>query len=117
MNTEVKEKWLNALRSGEYRQGTAFLKRGEALCCLGVLCDLFIKDGGKAHWEVIDGKYFSNIVVDDNNVREYKVLPSIIQNWAGLKEANPATSTYSLALLNDKGDTFEQIADVIETQL
>lgn len=44
MNPEVKALWLNALRSGEYQQGTGKLKQtyggDQRYCCLGVLCDL-----------------------------------------------------------------------------
>ncbi len=39
MNQEVKQKWLEALRSKRYTQGRGALRRGQAYCCLGVLCD------------------------------------------------------------------------------
>lgn len=35
---EIKQKWLDALRSGEYKQGKGRLRDGNgAYCCLGVL--------------------------------------------------------------------------------
>lgn len=39
MSKILKKKWLNALRSGKFKQGRAILrnKNGE-YCCLGVLC-------------------------------------------------------------------------------
>lgn len=41
--------WVKALRSGEYKQGYGYLhyKRGgkDKFCCLGVLCDLAVKNG------------------------------------------------------------------------
>lgn len=45
MNKELKKKWVEALRSGKYQQGTNYLKqRGESgvirHCCLGVLCEI-----------------------------------------------------------------------------
>jgi hypothetical protein len=44
MKTELKQKWLAALRSGEYRQGMRNLKynqEGEVYhCCLGVLAEM-----------------------------------------------------------------------------
>lgn len=51
MNPEIKEKWLAALRSGEYKQTRGALFRPRRLddvkpifpagyCCLGVLCDV-----------------------------------------------------------------------------
>lgn len=41
MNATEKRKWVLALRSGEYKQGLAFLRHspphgGETFCCLGV---------------------------------------------------------------------------------
>lgn len=50
---EVFDLWLNALRSGQYQQGFGRLKEGNNFCCLGVVCDLAAKDGGK-HWRYID---------------------------------------------------------------
>ena len=45
MDKEVKEKWLKALRSGEYAQGKGALCakhpiEGIVHCCLGVLCEV-----------------------------------------------------------------------------
>lgn len=40
MKQEWKEKWVKALRSGEYEQGREWLKRNGKFCCLGVLCDI-----------------------------------------------------------------------------
>jgi hypothetical protein len=37
MPKELKQKWLDALRSGEYKQATGALKNGNGYCCLGVL--------------------------------------------------------------------------------
>lgn len=34
------DKWLTALRSGEYEQGYGQLYEEEKYCCLGVLCEL-----------------------------------------------------------------------------
>lgn len=43
MNKTAKKKWLKALRSEDYKQGTGCLKRvnenGATYCCLGVLMD------------------------------------------------------------------------------
>lgn len=49
MDIVWKKKWIEALRSGKYKQGRAALKevRGKTAkyCCLGVLCDLAARDG------------------------------------------------------------------------
>jgi hypothetical protein len=36
--TELQEKWLKALESGEYKQGQFALYRNGSYCCLGVAC-------------------------------------------------------------------------------
>ena len=52
MNPEVKKKWTSALRNGEYTQARNALTTDGSFCCLGVLCDLYIKENPtKAHWE------------------------------------------------------------------
>lgn len=43
MNAEIKAKWLEALRSGNYKQGRIFLKKCAGVtkhCCLGVLAEV-----------------------------------------------------------------------------
>jgi hypothetical protein len=44
MKAELKKRWVEALRSGWYRQGRGCLRRNnkgaDEHCCLGVLCDL-----------------------------------------------------------------------------
>ena len=40
MDTELKKKWVAALRSGQYQQGKGYLKKDGRYCCLGVLCSV-----------------------------------------------------------------------------
>lgn len=42
MEPELKKKWVDALRSGEYKQGRTYLRRRKdnTFCCLGVLCEV-----------------------------------------------------------------------------
>lgn len=40
MDATLKAKWVEALRSGEYRQTVGSLKCGDSYCCLGVLAVL-----------------------------------------------------------------------------
>jgi hypothetical protein len=40
MDAELKQKWIAALRSGKYPQGTGYLQTADGFCCLGVLCDV-----------------------------------------------------------------------------
>jgi hypothetical protein len=46
VNKELEDAWVEALRSGEYEQGTGCLKSTEGqYCCLGVLGEVLAKTG------------------------------------------------------------------------
>lgn len=54
MQTEIKQKWCEALRSDKYKQGMYALRNSnDEYCCLGVLCDIIDRDG----WELLDTEY------------------------------------------------------------
>lgn len=108
MNQEVKTKWIQALRSGKYKQGFGVLRGEDCYCCLGVLCDL----NEDTDWEVLDNPV-ENIYkpFPDNS---YICLPNKISEWAEIT----ARQEDVLATLNDTARyTFEQIADYIEENL
>lgn len=44
MQPKLKQKWIEALRSGKYVQTHSHLNNPDGYCCLGVLCDIIIKD-------------------------------------------------------------------------
>ena len=123
MNQYVKNKWITALRSGEYKQTGGRLREGDCYCCLGVLTDLYDKDNQSDHqyWHEEDGKYGYS---SDGCIAE-AILPESVMKWAGLEEYNPTVreermgkSLTLLAYLNDNEDLdFNQLADIIETQL
>lgn len=62
MNKELKQKWVAALRSGEYKQGKGKLlyhENGEtSYCCLGVLCEVAKFDPAIWHRKNILGECF-----------------------------------------------------------
>lgn len=100
MNARIKQLWLAALRSGEYRQTTRQLKREAGFCCLGVLCDLHSKDMGDT-W--FGSEYLG----------KSRYPPEIVLSWAELSQQGENL----LAWNNDHGATFEEIADIIEREL
>lgn len=102
MNETVKVNWLEALRSGKYKQGQCRLRQKDgSLCCLGVLCDVLDPNG----WDD-DDQYGYRWGWDVKSAAE---VPSAVQKEIGL----PGQST--LMEMNDtEGKTFEQIADWIE---
>lgn len=100
-----KAKWVAALRSGRYSQGKGALKwQSGKVCCLGVLCDLvdpkgWVPTGG-------GGQCFVHEACSG--------LPS--ERIGKLVDLDYSQSS-KLAGLNDRGDTFEQIAAYIERHL
>lgn len=123
MNARIKARWLKALRSGKYRQGTGHLKKttitGEARhCCLGVLCELAMRSKVIAP-SVAAHDGISRIHQFDGNTG---FLPLSVIEWAGLTDYDPDVSTKQglatcLSHLNDSGKSFKQIANIIEQQL
>ena len=111
------KKWVAALRSGAYRQTQGELNDEKGFCCLGVACDLYEKETGeKLRRADFDGTkscfYFGTDLDSHEQVRA----------WLGLQEGNGGFNevidgTCSLVGLNDNlGFTFEQLADVIESE-
>lgn len=117
INVKNGRKWVRALRSGEYVQGTAQLRTGgpDAFkhCCLGVATDLY--DPELCNQSACHG-----------------VMPGEVADWLGLTDLDPylyvgeaeaprgrgltrTTEEQHASVLNDSWDfTFEQIADAIE---
>lgn len=109
MNSEVKKKWVEALRSGTYEQGTDVLRFDNNYCCLGVLCDLYAIEKSESWDELPDGSYqfYGNA----------SVLPTRVRVWAELESRNPEIEGKHLSDYNDDGHTFEAIADMIDEHL
>lgn len=125
MNKEIKDRWTAALRSGQYEQGSGWLRqdRQPLYCCMGVLCELAAA-AGIAEW---DGAAYR--AGGDKCVR---ILPAAVRDWAGLDSVNPEITRPGifrktrpeifrektrLAAINDRGVPFTRIADLIEEQL
>lgn len=131
MNPEVKQKWIDALRSGKYEQGSGKLRTPNGYCCLGVLCDLYAQEHN-TQWEFrgydenanphpMDYWYFED--------RNY-YLPESVMDWAGLKTHNPLVRVDvedndedngyfqdEIANVNDLGYTFMDLSKIIQEQL
>lgn len=115
MNPEVKQLWLDALRSGEYRQTEEVLHDDKGFCCLGVLTDLYRQQIGGA-WVDNDLGYYEFIDVNHRD-NETDILPWTVVNWAGLKDQVPHLADNYISDLNDQGMSFKEIANLIEEQL
>ena len=132
MNTQIKEKWVNALLSGEYNQGTGKLRSPNGYCCLGVLCDLYDKENN-VEWEY-KGYEEDNCV---HNPTDYwtldsasEFLPLSVKQWAELDSVIPQIKVIeiddeeesweyveNLSELNDSGTSFSEIAELIQENL
>lgn len=101
-NKELKEKWVKALRSGEYKQGQGELRSGiHHFCCLGVLCDVY----DKSNWEKPDEL-------------GYMYLHSTIFLPDELDDLVPISAQHLLAKMNDDDKaSFNEIADWIEVHI
>lgn len=113
MKPEIKKRWLEALRSGEYEQGVFMLYGERKFCCLGVLTDLYLQSVGETWVKTIDGA--SHHIPGDIDGTGY--LPDVVIEWAEIWQSNPSAGEKDLSGLNDGGVSFSEIADLIEEHL
>lgn len=117
MDKDLKQKWLEALRSGKYKQGTGFLRRGQGgsdkFCCLGVLCDIVRPED----W--LPKTDFDGVVCykTATNLGTMYMPPQSVGKLLGDKLFNGVNATQTLASKNDDGESFEEIAKWIEENL
>ena len=117
INTERVQDLVNALRSGEYKQTTEALKSGDCYCVLGVACEIsgvgeFIQNPRRQYLEEYKA----------GGTRSTSQLPFVVACHYGFPDGDPYIETLpngdqgaSLSTLNDdRGYTFDMLADVIE---
>jgi len=111
MDPEIKRKWVEALRSGEYEQTSGLLRTsGNKFCCLGVLWDL--KGDGWGPISDTDGPRRPYTMKGKRNVG-CAFLSDNFEKRVGLSFG----TTAELMGMNDSGKTFDEIADWIEKEL
>lgn len=101
--------WVDALRSGEFKQGNGLLQREDEFCCLGVACILAERDGVEVSRSEHDEELLGMTL---------RHQPAV-QEWLGLTSDNGDLFTNSgmplaLTIINDDGNDFNVIANVIE---
>lgn len=105
MNIPIRQlkKWIAALDSGDYKQGTECLQDTYGYCCLGVGCKVLIN---KRKQNMILERLVGNFPEDQPNAPQWlKEINSDFQNKTGT----------SLDALNDIEDyTFPEIATLLE---
>lgn len=121
--------WVRALRSGEFQQTKNYLNvitsyeedTPVGLCCLGVasmVANVPYRDQNSdgcilREFGPADGK--------SDKDRSFSVAPQMTIDWLGLRDSNGTFATIHyegtkdcLSGMNDRGMTFDQIADFIE---
>jgi len=131
--------WIEALRSGKYRQAKSGLGRMVKhddtarvtweFCVLGVACEVAIESGVSVKRFLIP--YRSRPLRDDWKPRDVVgrityghsldesdayTLPYIVAHWLGLSENPKLASGDYLSYANDVGTPFEVLASVIESE-
>ena len=97
MNKQNVRKWVEALRSGDFKQTTGQLYLDGSYCCLGVACVL----AGVS----IDGEHCNS------------VLPDAVMEWLGVEDSDPEIGERRATQWNDsEAKKFAEIADLIEKE-
>lgn len=113
LSQKLKDEWIAALRSGEYKQGRARLcdRKGGTYCCLGVLAEVIgeLQPNG---FHI----YGSDTYLRKPESTDCKDGMFVTHTYEYIHVPGPAQE--KLASLNDeKGSSFADIADYIEKNL
>jgi hypothetical protein len=127
MDQQIKEQWVEALRSGRYNQGQGCLRThihgddesNDKFCCLGVLADIMMPDN--YDWAIAQGS--APLVwtgeLGENGYAEVE-LPFDLKEIAGIDDDECS----ELMNMNDGGEdvghigrTFKYIANYIEEHM
>lgn len=116
MKAELKQKWVDALRSGKYKQCESNLHSRElGFCCLGVLAETFGPEwvGGETFGArmvpVLNGRVLSAGGIE--RAARSGELSAAFLNEVGVSCAK------TLMNMNDTGKSFAEIADYIEANI
>lgn len=116
MDDKIKQKWIIALRSGNYEQGKNNLRsKNNTYCCLGLLCDIIDPDA----WRLSERDIGCSIKGHKGHYYAHPLMRALGRQWlseealeqVGLTNAQQRT----LSKLNDEGVTFYQISFIIES--
>lgn len=137
MNQTIKQRWVEALRSGQYTQTTGCLKGENGHCCLGVLSELYSQDNPAAKFvpkqdgmmynfevdvrttEFMDDYYAGFAYGENPDDSQYILtedgdIPWAVAKWADLASAE---SDHLINMNDSEKRTFAEIADFIEREL
>jgi hypothetical protein len=107
MDAEIKQKWVEALRGGQFKQGEGVLRTNDdRYCCLGVLCSV-----SGLEWDMSARMRWQAIFDGTSGIGD---VPSAYAAKIGLTQLARDT----LITMNDTSkEPFPKIADYIESNL
>lgn len=122
MRHEIRERWVEALRSGRYKKAMRRLGSRESgveeQCALGVLCELAVLDGVIVRHEIGIDDYTPVTIFAYGDSTEN--LPVEVMDWAGLDAVDPHVinqdgNISAITELNDGcGLEFDAIAKLVD---
>jgi hypothetical protein len=109
------DEWVNALESGEYKQGEGFLCKVEEYCCLGVLSKIQGRltklEGSDLAFDAKEGE-FSGLGKDNPC---HVQLGGLGFFPASIRVVGDGWTGSALSDCNDAGFPFKEIANIIKT--
>ena len=113
MNKEIKAKWVDALRSGEYGEAAGCLRTSlDGFCAIGVLVDIAINDGGIGCWAHHSGIWWHEIDhADGVSEWHFAAGPEVIE-WAEITAVRKLDNLWQR--MDNEGQSFRELADYIE---
>ena len=118
--------WLEALRSGKYKQGRRFLRNNGEFCCLGVLCDINML--GTSCWRPDASRDMSKLVfggkelyslppkqfIDLLDLPPEMITEAQLDDGFSIRVQRRGCEWERVDVLNDNGSSFGLIAELVE---
>lgn len=122
MKAEIRQQWLDKLRSGEIQQAKGVLRNEcGGMCCLGVLLDVIApNDWGPVVTDESIGRVHSHTLATaehDFIVYQQREALGLDGRIFNDRSASDTSVGHYLADMNDHGKSFAEIADWIETNI
>jgi hypothetical protein len=113
METRLKEAWISALRSGEYKQGKGTLRTAEGkYCCLGVLGEILEKTDEASFTLAENAACY--VIRDSVGSGSTTQLPNTLLEKIGLHDL---AQEDLIEMNDDQGYSFKQISNWIKEYL
>lgn len=111
--------WIKALRSGGHKQGRNFLFNGEGYCCLGVACVVagLVPEKSTPREYKSTAREYKFVDISAPTGKMWTLPPSVREKLGFASENGTYDENKSLSDDNDRGKSFKQIANIVESRL